>query len=145
MKKKLLFTFVIFWSYMLCAQEFIHTTYMVGNSLKNVEQIRQIDYQKFQYIYLMAAPKWVQEDFTQPQKNIIQKLVTEHQYTKDQNIEMIPLLIEEAHKNGTKVLLSFPGKEDFTKKVSSIQQQSKLIDMMIQFIDKYNYDGIEID
>lgn len=145
MKKELLFTLAILWSCVLCAQDFIHTTYLVGNSLKNAEQIRQIDYQKFQYIYLMAAPKWAQEDFTQPQKDIIQKLVTDHQYLTDQDIEVIPLLIEEAHKNGTKVLLSFPGKEDFTKRVSSIEQQHKLIDMMIRFIDKYNYDGIEID
>ncbi|MFV0325671.1 MAG: glycosyl hydrolase family 18 protein [Bacteroides xylanisolvens] len=144
MKRKLLFTLITFCSCALYAQNFIHTTYLIGHSLKDAEKVKQIDYQNFQYIYLMAAPKWNQEDFTRPHEEIIQKLVTEHQYIKDQNVEVIPLLIEQAHKNGTKVLLSFAG-EGFKERVSSAEQQRKFIDMMMRFIDKYNYDGIEID
>lgn len=145
MKKKLLFALVILYSCVLYAQDFIHTTYLVRGSLKSIEKVRQIDYRKFNYIYLMAAPRWSQEDFSKPQDEIIKNLVTEHQYIKDQDIEVIPLLIKEAHKSGTKVLLSFSGKENFTKRVSPTEQQHKFIEMMIRFIDKYDYDGIEID
>lgn len=144
MKKELLLTFMLFLSCTLCAQEFTHSTYLVGHSLKDAERVKQIDYRQFQYIYLMAAPGWSQEDFTRPQEEIIKKLVTNHQYIKDENIEVIPLLIQQAHKNGTKVLLSFAG-NGFNEIVSFPEQQSKFIDMMILFIDKYDYDGIEID
>ena len=144
MKKELLFTWMLFISCIAYAQDFIHATYLVGNSLKDMEKVKQIDYSQFQYIYLMAAPQWSQEDFGQPQENIIKHLVSDHQYAKDQGIEIVPLLIEEAHKNKTKVLLSFAG-AGFNEIVSSIEKQKKFIDMMIRFIDKYNYDGIEID
>lgn len=40
-------------------------------------------------------------------KNIIQKLVTNHWYLKDKDIEVISLLIEETYKNGTKVLFYY--------------------------------------
>ena len=144
MKKNFLFTFMLLLSCSLYAQDFIHATYLVGHSLNSATYVKQINYRQFQYIYLMAAPKWNQEDFSRSQEEIIKKLVTNHQYIKDKKTEVIPLLIEEAHKNGTKVLLSFAG-EGFKERVTPIDRQNKFIDMMIRFIDKYNYDGIEID
>lgn len=144
MKKNLLLTFMFILSCSLHAQDFIHATYLVGHSLNNAIQVKQIDYRQFQYIYLMAAPKWNQVDFNLPEEEVINKLVTNHQYIKDQETEVIPLLIEEAHKSGTKVLLSFAG-EGFKERVSPADQQEKFIEMMIRFIDKYGYDGIEID
>lgn len=135
---------MLFLSCTLYAQDFTHATYLIGHSLNDVEKVKQINYQKFKYIYLMAAPLWNQEDFTRPEEEIIKRTVTHHQYIKDKGIEVVPLLIQQAHSNGTKVLLSFAG-EGFYPKVSSPEQQSKFINMMIQFIDKYNYDGIEID
>ncbi|MCM0340486.1 glycoside hydrolase family 18 protein [Bacteroides fragilis] len=145
MKKGLLFIVLIIGSCVMYAQDFIHATYLVGSSLKDLEKVKQIDYSKIQYIYLMAAPNWNQMDFTCSQEDIIQELVTDYQYAKDGDIEIIPLLIEQAHKCGTKVLLSFAGKEEFKEKVSSIGQQKKFINVMMRFIDKYHYDGIEID
>lgn len=145
MKKEIFFIVITaLLSCRVCAHDFIHATYLVGHNLKNADKVKQIDYQNYQYIYLMAAPHWNQEDFTCPQEEIIHRLVTNHQYAKDKNIEVIPLLIEQAHKNGTKVLLSFAG-DGFLEKVSSVVQQQKLIDMIIKFVDKYNYDGVEID
>lgn len=145
MKKNfLLALFLSFVSCGLYAQDFIHATYLVGHSMKNANQVRQIDYRQFQYIYLMAAPAWNKVDFKTPEEEIIRQLVTNHQYIKDKDIEVIPLLIEEAHKNGTKVLLSFAG-EGFMERVASTEQREKFINMMICFIDKYEYDGIEID
>lgn len=144
MKKVLFFALLSLVCCQSYAQDFTHSTYLTGRSLKSAEKVKQIDYRQFQYIYLMAAPQWNQEDFTCPQEEITRKLVTEHQYIKDRNVEIIPLLIQQAHENGTKVLLSFAG-EGFNEKVSSIDRQNKFIHMMMQFIDKYNYDGIEID
>lgn len=144
MKKKLLFALMLFLSCTLYAQDFTHSTYIIGHTLKDIEKVKQIDYRQFQYIYLMAAPQWNKEDFTRPQEEIIKKLVTDHQYIKDKETEVIPFLIQQAHKNGTKVLLSFAG-AGFYEKVSSTEQQHKFINMMISLIDKYNYDGIEID
>lgn len=145
MKKNfLLVVFSYFVSCGLYAQDFIHATYLVGHSLNDINQVRQIDYRQFQYIYLMAAPEWNKVDFKASEEEIIRQLVTDHQYTKDKDIEVIPLLINEAHKNGTKVLLSFAG-EGFMERVASTEQREKFINMMICFIDKYEYDGIEID
>lgn len=144
MRRSLLLTLLIVEFCVLNAQDFTHSTYLVGHSLKSLEKVRQIDYSKFQYIYLMAAPNWNETDFSSSQEDIIKELVTDYQYAKDGNIAIVPLLIEEAHKSGTKVLLSFAGK-GFNERVSSIEQQRKFINMMIRFIDKYQYDGIEID
>ncbi len=145
MKKNFLFLILLFISCnVLHAQDFIHATYLVGHSLNDANQVRQIDYRQFQYIYLMAAPEWNKVDFKQPEEEIIRQLVIDHQYIKDKDIQVVPLLIEEAHKNDTKVLLSFAG-EGFMERVASTEQRNKFINMMIRFIDKYGYDGIEID
>lgn len=129
----------------LCAQTISHSTYLVGRSLKNAEEVKQIDYKQFNYIYLMAAPKWNHEDFNAPQEEIINRLVTNHHYATDSTgTELIPLLIKEAYKHGTKVLISFSG-DGFRKKADHPQKRKNLVRMMVAFAEKYNYDGIEID
>lgn len=132
-------------SFNLYTQTISHSTYLVGRALKNAKEVRDIDYKQFNYIYLMAAPEWNHEDFNVPQEDIINRLVTNHHYAKDSSgTELIPLLIIEAHKNGTKVLISFSG-DGFREKVDHLQKRRNLVQMMVTFAEKYNYDGIEID
>ena len=47
----------------LRSQELSHSTYLVGYNLNSTEYIRQIDFSRFDYIYLMAAPDWKDVDF----------------------------------------------------------------------------------
>ena len=128
----------------LRSQELSHSTYLVGYNLNSTEYIRQIDFSRFDYIYLMAAPDWKDVDFGQPFEKIRQQLVTTHQYTEDKNTPVVPYLIHRAHKSGTKVLLSFAG-EGFRQKVENPETRHKFIRFMTDFIKKYDYDGIEID
>lgn len=126
------------------AQEFTRSTYLVGHQLNSIEYIKQIDFSRFDYIYLMAAPDWKNADFGQPVEKIRQQLVSSHQYIEDKNTPVVPYLIHEAHKYGTKVLLSFAG-EGFREKVENPETRHKFIRFMTAFIKKYDYDGIEID
>lgn len=131
-------------SSIVLARDFTHSTYIVGKSIKNMKTVNQINYKQFDYIYLMAAPAWNTEDFSTEKKELLKKLVHDFEYPKENGKEIIPQLIKNAHKNGTKVLLSFAG-DGFKKIVSSKEQQKKFIHMMVEFVEKYNYDGIEID
>ncbi|KAI8376068.1 glycoside hydrolase [Radiomyces spectabilis] len=59
-----------------------------------------------------------------------------------------PKLVELAHADNTKVLLSiggWTGSKRFSPMVASKQARKKFIDWNIQFIDKYNTDGVDID
>lgn len=126
------------------AQKVTHSTYLVGHHLTSIEHVDQIDFRQFDFIYLMAAPTWNTSDFKQPADSLLQQLVTNHQYPKDQGAAVIPHLIQEAHKAKTQVLLSFAG-EGFKEKVESPEMRHKLIQTMVAFVEKYGYDGIEID
>ena len=44
----------------------------------------------------------------------------------------------------TKVLLSFAG-EGFRERVEDPALRAKFVDFMVAFIDKYDFDGIEVD
>lgn len=132
-------------SFNLGGQTVTHSTYLVGRSLKNVEEVMQIDYDQFNYIYLMAAPKWNQENFDVPREEIINRFVTNHRYEADESgIELIPLLIKEAHRKGTKIFISFAG-DGFREKVEHPYKRTNLVRMIVGFAEKYNYDGVEID
>lgn len=121
-----------------------HSTYLVAHDLKSLDYVRQIDYAQFDYIYLMAAPNWKEYDFSKSGEEIIRDLVTNHAFRKDQGVDVIQELIAQARACQTKVLLSFAG-EGFRERVEDPALRAKFVDFMVAFIDKYDFDGIEVD
>lgn len=121
-----------------------HSTYLVAHDLKSLDYVRQIDYAQFDYIYLMAAPNWKEYDFSKSGEEIIRDLVTNHAFRKDQGVDVIRELIAQARACQTKVLLSFAG-EGFRERVEDPALRAKFVDFMVAFIDKYDFDGIEVD
>lgn len=121
-----------------------HSTYLVAHDLKSLDYVRQIDYAQFDYIYLMAAPNWKEYDFSKSGEEIIRDLVTNHAFRKDQGVDVIRELTAQARACQTKVLLSFAG-EGFRERVEDPALRAKFVDFMVAFIDKYDFDGIEVD
>lgn len=121
-----------------------HSTYVIGGNIKSAGFVDGVNFASFDYMYVMAAPNWKDVDFTACQESIDSVLVDGFHYPSENGVELVPYFIEAAHKNGTKVLLSFAG-EGFRKKVEDLGQRKKFISFMVSFIQKYGYDGIEID
>lgn len=123
---------------------FIHATYAVEGSLKSIREIEQSDYEQFQFVYLMAAPQWNKLNFDLP-LDTIYKNADQFSYSKkEKRTPLVPFMIEEVHKGATKILLSFAG-EGFNPIVENPDRRKKFIKYMVRLIDKYGYDGIEID
>ncbi|CAO3687683.1 hypothetical protein G6F70_001222 [Rhizopus microsporus] len=60
----------------------------------------------------------------------------------------LPKIVQLAHKNKTKVLLSiggWTGSKRFSPMVATAESRKKFIDWNIEFIEKYNTDGVDID
>lgn len=128
----------------LKAQSLSHSTYMIQRDLKDAETVERIDYELFDYIYLMAAPAWSKADFTKGREAVLRELVTDFRYPSDGGRELVPYMIDRAHRAGTRVLLSFAG-EGFLPKVSDEAQRGVFVGMMTAFVQKYGFDGIEVD
>lgn len=126
------------------AQRLSHSTYVVNRDLDRIDFVDQIDFQTFDYIYLMAAPAWKDEDFSQPEDLLLKHLVHDFNYVVDQGVEVIPYLIERAHGAHTKVLLSFAG-DGFRERVEHAGMREKFVHVIVAFIAKYRFDGVEID
>ena len=123
---------------------FIHATYNQGVSDRGLEEIAESDYQTFDFIYVMAAPTWNQIDFSLPADEVI-KMAETFEYSRlESGKRYTPQMIEEIHKGDTKVLLSFAG-EGFNPIVEDPQKRDKFVHYMCALVDKFKYDGIEID
>lgn len=124
---------------------FIHGTYSVGGRLKSPDEIRQSDFTQIQFVYLMACPTLEMTDFAQDRQYIMDKYVNNFSYPSgEKGNALVPSLIDKVHADGSKILISFPG-IDFDQIVPVREQRQKFADMMVQFMDKFGYDGIEVD
>lgn len=156
MKKTLLFSLLVSFILTSCGsapkeeaskkeQTFFHSTYIMSSRIKSQEMIKSTDFETFDYIYIMAYPKFKDMDFSLPLETIIDSLVTNFEYPKDENgVELVAMFVKEAQKNGTKIMLSFAHR-GFLEIVENQEYQDKFAELMVQFIDKYGYDGIEVD
>lgn len=125
--------------------DFIHTTYSVGGALTGEREIAQSNYAQFQFIYMMAAPTWNTVDFDQTQEKINEECVVNPIYEdKKRGLSLVPSFIKTAQKQKAKVLISFAG-EGFNERVENPERRIKFVNMMVRFMEKYGYDGIEID
>lgn len=122
---------------------FIHTTYCVGGSLKDLEIINNSDYDNFQFIYLMATPQWNELDFNMPVENIINSAQTYH-YSNTHHFRNVPEMMSKAQNSNTKVLISFAG-EGFNPLVEDSIRRNKFVQYMVTFMRTNHFDGIEID
>ncbi|MEG0725149.1 MAG: glycoside hydrolase family 18 protein [Mucinivorans sp.] len=126
--------------------KFIHATYIVGDRLTSPTEIAQSNYAKFHFIYLMAAPAVVASDFDKVDSDIIKKYVTDYLYpTTASGRGLVPSLIKQARSMGSKVLLSVAGNEDLVPIIKSPTKRAKFAHMIANFVDKFNYDGVELD
>ena len=127
----------------LHAQEtgFVNAIYSVGSRLQSDRDIVEQELGDFDFIYLVAPPQWKAEDFDLSQKQIEIKYVRDFSYPDE---EFIRKYISTVHRTGGKVLCSFPGSE-FIDIATSEKRSWKFARMMAAFVEKYDYDGIELD
>ena len=120
----------------------IHCTYVVGKWLKDV---KDIPYKKFNYFFVMAFPKWDGADFDLPETEIINRF-SSYSYPKTgSGIGLVPELIENAHRNKVKVILSIGGGANFAHIADTQTGRKKFAKAATAFVDKFGYDGIDID
>ena len=126
--------------------KFVHGTYSVDSRLESKEEIDKSDFSNFQFVYLMAGPKWNIADFDLSQDEIIEKLVKHHQYevSVNEKIALVPYLINKVHADSCRILISFPG-TIFDKIAEDDSRRIKFANMMAEFVKKYDYDGVELD
>ena len=127
----------------LHAQEtgFVNAIYSVGSRLQSDRDIVEQELGDFDFIYLVAPPQWKAKDFDLSQKQIEIKYVRDFSYPDE---EFIRKYISTVHRTGGKVLCSFPGSE-FIDIATSEKRSWKFARMMAAFVEKYDYDGIELD
>lgn len=135
--------FVAVWSHAV-SRNLVHATYMIGGNVKEISFVDKVNFKQFDYIYLMAAPAWNKVDFSQSSSEIDRALVDSYRYPEDKGRAVIPYFIEKAHENNTKVLISFAG-EGFMERVKDNVSRARFVDFMVKFMNKYRYDGIEVD
>ncbi len=124
----------------------LHAIYLVGKRIKSRRQLARTDYSKYDFIYLIAGPKWEAKDFESSADDVMKKLVLDHSYPDGASgSALVSELIAHAHKNNVKVLISLPGTEQFNPVARDDKKRVTFARVMAAFVEKYGYDGIEID
>lgn len=126
------------------SSDFVYSTYTVGGRLKSVESLNPENFKEFNCIYLVAPPQWVSSDFDLSYDSIIYKYVDRFDYEELYGNNYVETYISNAHKIGCKVLCSFQGRH-IVEVASVPERRLKFAGMIAEFINKYNYDGVEID
>ncbi|MFI3281790.1 MAG: glycosyl hydrolase family 18 protein [Rikenellaceae bacterium] len=123
-----------------------HSTYSVPGRFNSENITSSQNYEDFEFLYLMAMPKWEVEDFDLSQEEINRKCVEDFDYLTDnrKGMSQVPELIENIHKTECKILCSFPGQE-YDVIAADEQRRVKFARMMAALVEKFNYDGIELD
>lgn len=119
----------------------VNAIYSVGARLDSEDDIVREELASFDFIYMVAPPQWKAEDFDLTQQEINRKYVENHAYPDP---GFFREYIGTVHETGGKVLCSFPGSE-FIDIAASEERSVKFAEMMAAFVEKYDYDGIELD
>lgn len=119
----------------------LHAMYAVESEWTSPDDVVVPELDAFDFVYLMAAPDWSPEDFDTTQEAIIDRFVDGHTYAHPEGIRA---LIDGVHSQGGKILCSFPG-VTFDQVVADTARTDKFAAMMAAFINKYDYDGAEVD
>ncbi|QHI70666.1 glycosyl hydrolase family 18 protein [Tichowtungia aerotolerans] len=125
---------------------FIHSIYVVGDSISSRSQLDQTRFDWFDIMYVMASPMWEASDFDKPETDVVQKMVRNHSYSEgDFGCSLVPELIARAHFDGTKVLLSILGDEEYNLVAEDPERRRKFARVISSFVAKYNFDGVDVD
>lgn len=119
----------------------LHCIYAVEGEWQSADDVVVPELDAFDFVYVMAGPKWAAEDFGMSQQEINAKYVDGHTYAHPDGMKA---LIDGVHSQGGKILCSFPGTE-FIDVAPDAERADKFANMMVAFINKYGYDGIEVD
>lgn len=125
--------------------DFYHCTYVSGGNLKSIEEIKASNWGQFDFLYMVASPKWVADDFDAPYDTIYAKYIETQSYPDgDSGRALVPAAIAEAKAQGSKVVLSF-AEGDYKAVAVDSSRRDKYARMMVDFAVKNSYDGIELD
>ena len=119
----------------------IHAIYSLEREWPAPEAVAAPELDAFDFVYIMAAPKWTASDFDLSQEEINEKYVNGHEYRHPEGMKAF---IDAVHGQGGKILCSFPGTE-FIEIAPDSARADKFAVMMAEFAAKYGYDGIEVD
>lgn len=115
--------------------------YVMESRIQSEDEITESALEDFVFFYLVAPPRWVAEDFDKDKEWILDKYVRGHQYSRP---EVVSRFIETAHKVGAYVLCSFPGSAFINIAKDSLRREN-YAHMAAAFVQRYDYDGIELD
>ena len=124
-----------------CGGKLSHSMYVMESRIASEEEITEANLQGFDYFYLVAPPRWQADDFDRDEAFLVKKYVTGHRYARP---GVVPRFIQTAHRVGASVLCSFPGRE-FIEIASDSLRRERFARMAAAFVDRYGYDGIELD
>ena len=127
---------------LVASARLINAMYAVCNDFNQLEDVVPDDLRDFDYLYFMAAPDWASADYSQPLDSILHAVVSEHSYGARE--ATLRHLINTVHACGNRILCSFGG-VNFDKYVADPAVRAKLAAVMAAFVDRYGYDGIDLD
>lgn len=119
----------------------VHAMYVMESRIASEEEITAQALSDFDYFYLVAPPRWSAEDFDRDEEWILDKYVRAHTYSRP---GVVSRFIATAHQVGASVLCSFPGRE-FIEIARDSLRRERFSRMAVAFVDRYGYDGIELD
>lgn len=124
---------------------FIRGAYNAGSSMKSINYVEDIDLAKFNFYYLIGFPEWDNADFDKPYEYVLNKYVTDFSYSSTPiGRGLISDFIAKAHDVNSKVLLSINKSQ--IKDIANSESRSICFAKMISaFIDKFGYDGFDLD
>ena len=126
----------------------LHAAYLVGSRIRDRAELEDLARSPFQLLYVVAQPNWATSDFDLPKEQAVERLVTRHAYPKgDSGSALVPALIEQAHRRGTRVLLCVQDTErgDFATVAARAPRRACFSRTMAAFVRKYGYDGLDLD
>lgn len=124
---------------------FIHGCYVYSHKLAGRVQLNQTRFDQFNVIYLMGYPIWSAEDFLYPSADVDVRLGGGYRYPSgDTGRALTPDFIDRAQRSGVKVLLCI---QDgfFLPVCKDPAARQRFIESAVAFIQRHNYDGLEID
>lgn len=124
--------------------DFVYATYSVANRFRGPAWTNEANLREFNFIYLSAAPSWEVDDFDKSWEQIRAQYLDKETPPGLKHVDRIHTYIANAHRAGARVLCSFPG-EKFIDIASHPQRRNKFARLMAAWVQRFQYDGIELD
>ncbi len=126
--------------------QFTHSTYIVPQRFNSEYVTSPMNYEEFDFLYIMAAPMWEAKDFDLSQEEINKKYVDDFDYNgAGKGMSQVEDLIKNIKQTGCKIICCFPPEREYDDIANNGERRKKFARMIAAFIDKYGYDGIDLD